>query len=72
MKRRELFRRFIPFGNHDQKDVANAPRAGERPRPPLTENERFLRAMALGIDPATVTPGQLDTLISESEPSTTL
>ncbi len=28
--------------------------------------------MALGIDPATVTPGQLDTLISESETSTRL
>lgn len=72
MNRREVFRRFIPFGDHGAKDVANAPRPEERPRPPLTDNERFLRAMALGIDPATVTPGQLDILISESEPSTTL
>ncbi len=31
----------------------------------MTEKELFLRAMALGIDPATVTPGQLEKLVSE-------
>lgn len=61
----------MPFGGQ----------AGEQPRgtaqstettTPMTEKELFLRAMAMGIDPATVTPEQLETLISKSAPTTTL
>ncbi|MFO7596396.1 MAG: hypothetical protein R6W92_08640 [Desulfocurvibacter africanus] len=65
MKRREFFSRFIP-GKSQQEKVSKPVRSQEAPnKAPTTENERFLRAMALGIDPATVTPGQLEKLVSE-------
>ena len=65
MKRREFFSRFIPGKGQKDTQPENNHDRQEPPKAPLTENERFLRAMALGIDPATVTPGQLDKLISE-------
>lgn len=30
-----------------------------------------MRAMAMGIDPATVTPGQLEALVSDAKPTST-
>lgn len=70
MKRREFFSRFIPKRSQAEGGSGPVQREEDAQKPPMTENERFLRAMALGIDPATVTPGQLETLIPESEPST--
>ncbi|BDQ38735.1 hypothetical protein SYK_30950 [Pseudodesulfovibrio nedwellii] len=67
MKRREFFSRFIPRKGHTE-EVEDVVRQQKEPeKAPLTENECFLRAMALGIDPATVTPRQLEKLVSESE-----
>ena len=65
MKRREFFSRFIP-GKSPKKSVSETVHQKEPlPKHPISENERFLRAMALGIDPATVAPGQLEKLVSE-------
>ncbi len=70
MERRAFFRRFIPGS-----DRSSAPEALDANREveqkPLSENECFLRAMAMGIDPATVTPGQLEALVSDAKPSQT-
>jgi hypothetical protein len=72
MKRREFFSSLMPFGNQAREHLPkNTPRS-EETAASLTEKELFLRAMALGIDPATVTQKQLETMISESAPSTTL
>ncbi|WFS63083.1 hypothetical protein LF599_02680 [Pseudodesulfovibrio thermohalotolerans] len=72
MRRREFFSRLIPFGDQAREHAPQATSRPEEVTAPPTEKELFLRAMAMGIDPATLTPGQLETLISESEPSTTL
>ncbi|WP_319542512.1 hypothetical protein [uncultured Pseudodesulfovibrio sp.] len=69
MKRREFFSRFIPRKGHTEEVEGDVQQQEKPKKAPLTENECFLRAMALGIDPATVTPGQLEKLVSESEPS---
>lgn len=67
MKRREFFSRFVPVLDQTV-DAAKTPKQTVLPaRTRLTENERFLRAMALGIDPATVTPGQLENLVPDPE-----
>ena len=72
MKRREFFSRLIPFKNQTRKDVQKDASQTEEATASLTEKELFLRAMAMGIDPATLTLEQLEALISESEPSTKL
>lgn len=65
MKRREFFSRLIP-GKSQKKNVPETVHQKELlPKAPMSENERFLRAMELGIDPATITPGQLEELVSE-------
>lgn len=65
MKRREFFSRLIP-GKNQKKDAQKTIQQKESlPKAPMSENERFLRAMELGIDPATITPGQLEELVSE-------
>ncbi|SNR74418.1 hypothetical protein SAMN04488503_0984 [Humidesulfovibrio mexicanus] len=70
MNRREFFCRFVPFLGQ----AVDAEKTSSRPEHParirLTENERFLRAMAMGIDPATMTPGQLKELVPDPEPQT--
>ncbi|WP_243547028.1 hypothetical protein [Pseudodesulfovibrio tunisiensis] len=71
MKRREFFSRFVP-GLGQTVDAAKTSEQVEQPeRVRLTEKERFLRAMAMGIDPATVTPGQLEELVPDPEPQST-
>jgi len=65
MKRREFFSRFLPGTSHTEKKSETDSSHKEPPKSPMTEKELFLRAMALGIDPATVTPGQLEKLVSE-------
>lgn len=70
MKRREFFSRFIPKINWDEESLQTVAKEAEQPKPAMTENELFLRAMKLGIDPATVTPGQLEELVSNSETPT--
>lgn len=70
MNRREFFCRLVPFLGQT-KDAEKTSGQPERPvRIRLTENERFLRAMAMGIDPATMTPGQLKELVPDPEPQT--
>ena len=65
MKRREFFSRLIP-GKSQKENVSETVQQKESlPKTPMSENEQFLRAMALGIDPATITPGQLEKLVSE-------
>jgi hypothetical protein len=71
MKRREFFSRFAPALDQTV-DAAKTPMQSRQPaRVRLTENERFLRAMAMGIDPATVTPGRLEELVPDPEPQST-
>lgn len=71
MNRREFFCRFVPFLGQAS-GTAQAPEQAERPLGVrLTEAERFLRAMAMGIDPATLTPGQLEALVPDPEPQPT-
>lgn len=65
MKRREFFSRFIPRKSQQEKATENVQNSESPKKAPMTENELFLRAMAMGIDPATVTPGQLEKLVSE-------
>lgn len=70
MKRREFFSRFVPQKDRNEESLETVRKEEEKTKPPMTENERFLRAMELGIDPATVTPGQLEELVSNSETPT--
>ncbi|NDV18458.1 hypothetical protein GO013_03375 [Pseudodesulfovibrio sp. JC047] len=70
MKRRAFFSQFIPKKRHTEEVENSASQSPQPSQAPLTENECFLRAMELGIDPATVTPGQLQQLVSTSESST--
>ena len=72
MKRREFFGRLMPFGSQARELARREAPRSEEETTPLTENELFLHAMAHGIDPATVTLEQLETMISKSAPSTTL
>ena len=65
MKRREFFSRLIPGKSHKKNVSETVHQKESLPKAPMSENERFLRAMALGIDPATVTPGQLEELVSK-------
>lgn len=62
----------MPFGSQAREHSRQETSRSEEETVPLTENELFLRAMAQGIDPATVTLEQLETMISKSVPSTTL
>ncbi|MFK4765512.1 hypothetical protein ACI3L3_12155 [Desulfobaculum sp. SPO524] len=62
MKRREFFSRIL--GGFAAAQDEDAPQ-------PLSERELFMRAMAMGIDPATVTPGQLRELVPDAEPQST-
>ncbi|WP_421899432.1 hypothetical protein [Maridesulfovibrio sp.] len=66
MNRREFFSRFVsPKRQNEKRDESVQEQEQEEDKKtPLTENELFLRAMAQGIDPATVTPGQLEELVS--------
>lgn len=70
MKRRDFFRRLRPLEANGRTAADSVLQPGAKAPRSLTDNERFLRAMALGIDPATVTPEHLDILISATEPST--
>lgn len=65
MKRREFFSRFIPGKSQTEGKAETVHSEKEQKKAPLTEKELFLRAMALGIDPATVTPRQLEELVSK-------
>ncbi|TIH15934.1 hypothetical protein D0S45_10165 [Marinifilum sp. JC120] len=64
MNRREFFGRFISPKAQSEEQQKPVQKQEERKKTPLTENELFLLAMAKGIDPATVTPGQLEELVS--------
>jgi len=72
VKRREFFSRLMPFGTRTGEDAPPKGARSEETTAPLTEKELFLRAMAMGIDPATVPIEQLETMISKSAPPTTL
>lgn len=61
----------MPFGGQTGERLRGTAQSTETTAP-LTEKELFLRAMAMGIDPATVTLEQLETMISKSAPTTTL
>ncbi|KAB1440272.1 hypothetical protein [Pseudodesulfovibrio senegalensis] len=71
MERRAFFRRFIPGSDRPAHARKACDATGEPEQEPLTENELFMRAMAMGIDPATVTPGQLEALVSDAKPTST-
>ena len=64
MNRREFFSRFVSPKRQNEKREESVQEREEDKKTPLTEKELFLRAMAQGIDPATVTPGQLEELVS--------
>lgn len=64
MNRREFFSRFISQKAKGKEKQESNQNQEECKKTPLTENELFLLAMAKGIDPATVTPGQLEELVS--------
>ncbi|MCG8532368.1 MAG: hypothetical protein MI749_17145 [Desulfovibrionales bacterium] len=64
MKRRDFLRRFIPTTSQEEKEPETVRHEESSKRPAMTENELFLYAMAQGIDPATITPGQLEELVS--------
>lgn len=64
MDRREFFRRFIPDKNRSEEEPETVRKKMDSTKVSMSEKELFLRAMELGIDPATVTPGQLEKLVS--------
>ncbi|ACS78425.1 hypothetical protein [Maridesulfovibrio salexigens] len=64
MNRREFFSRFVSPKRQGDAKKESVQEQEKTKKTPLTEKELFLRAMAQGIDPATVTPGQLEELVS--------
>ncbi|SKA78943.1 hypothetical protein SAMN02745704_01230 [Paucidesulfovibrio gracilis DSM 16080] len=71
MNRREFFRRIVPnLGDSDDSGATQPHSVAQTSKSVrLTEEQRFLRAMALGIDPATVSPGRLEELVPDPEPT---
>lgn len=59
MRRRTFFQKFIPLA-HGR--APHGPETAQGPEP--SEGELFVRAMAMGIDPATLSPGRLRALLS--------
>ncbi|MFW5500973.1 MULTISPECIES: hypothetical protein [unclassified Maridesulfovibrio] len=64
MNRREFFSRFVSPKRQRDRQKGPVQEHEKSEKTPLTEKELFLLAMAKGIDPATVTPGQLEELVS--------
>ena len=64
MTRRDFFRSLFPL----RRDNRTAGSSGDRPRDRDVTRELFLAAMGLGIDPATMTPRELEALSAGNDP----
>ena len=67
MTRRDFFRSLFPL----RRDDRTAESSGDRPRDRDVTRELFLAAMGLGIDPATMTPRQLEAALAGKHPNRT-
>jgi len=64
MTRRDFFRSLFPL----RRDDRAAESSGDRTRSQDVTRELFLAAMRLGIDPATMTPQALETVLAGKQP----